>query len=107
MINVDFFCEHDGELVGFEIRGHANNNVNGKDIICAAVSSAAYMTANTITDVINISADAEVYGSGNMYLRMKKNDAISCRDIMLGFKLHMISLEEQYPKNIVVNYLEV
>ncbi|MBQ0110828.1 MAG: ribosomal-processing cysteine protease Prp, partial [Oscillospiraceae bacterium] len=39
------------ELTGFEISGHATkneNDINGK-AVCAAVSSSAYMTANTIT----------------------------------------------------------
>lgn len=107
MIKVDLLCEHDGELVGFEIEGHAENDVRGKDIVCAAVSSAAYMTANTITDVIRATAKIEVMDFGRMYLKIDKSSAASCHDIMQGFRLHITSLEEQYPKNIVVNYLEV
>ena len=47
-----------GEIVGFSIDGHAGFGEAGTDIVCAAVSSAAYMTVNTITEVLH--ADAHV-----------------------------------------------
>lgn len=54
MIRAVFFEGENGR--GFEIRGHAGGNA-GRDIVCAAVSSAVYMAANTVTDVIKIHAD--------------------------------------------------
>ncbi len=42
-----------------------------------------------------------------MRLKINENDAALCSDVLLGFKLHMVNLEEQYPKNISVNYVEV
>lgn len=107
MINVNFLCEHDGNIVGFEINGHAGDDVKGKDIICASVSSAAFMVANTITDVIHACANIQVSDDGSMYLKINNSDVKMCRDIVNGLKIHMIQLEQQYPKNIVVNYLEV
>lgn len=107
MVNINFFITDKGKLLGFEIYGHAQRNEIGKDIVCAAISSAAYMTANTISDVIKVDADISVFDFGSMSLKINENQSNSCQDILLGFKLHMIALEEQYPENIIVNYTEV
>ena len=51
MIFVRFLSEASGNLVGFVMEGHAGYADPGEDIVCAAVSSVAYMTANTITEI--------------------------------------------------------
>ena len=107
MINVDFLVDNQGSILGFQISGHSGFSEFGSDIVCAAVSSAAFMTANTITDILKINAETFVDNSGKLFFKIKNEIPISCKDILLGFKLHMISLEEMYPENITVNYLEV
>lgn len=107
MININFFVNEKGILLGFKIEGHAHQNQFGKDIICAAVSSAAYMTVNTVTEILKINADVSVNENGFMQLIVQEKDYNHYNDILQGFKLHMISLEEQYPQNIIVNYTEV
>ena len=106
MTVVDFLTTKDGAIVGYHINGHSGNNTFGKDIVCAAISSAAYMAANTITEVIGVNADITV-NDGEMLLEIAERDFSVCKDILLGFKLHMVDLEEQYPDNINVNYTEV
>ena len=71
MIRVDFFTAKDGGLNGFQIKGHSGSAASGEDIVCAAVSSAAYLTANTITEILH--ADASVFvDDGEMALRLPK-----------------------------------
>ena len=53
MITVQFYSQA-GLLTGFSLDGHAGRGEEGEDLLCASVSSAAYMTANTITDVMRI-----------------------------------------------------
>ena len=86
--------------------GHAGYAEKGSDIVCAAVSSAAYMTVNTVTDILHVDARIAV-DDGFLRIRVNEKDARSCRSIFAGFKLHMTGLEEQYPKNIKVCYTEV
>ena len=107
MIAAYFFTAKNGNLLGFSVSGHAEMDEPGKDVLCAVVSSAAYMTANTITDIIGVSADITMDEMGSMTLRISPNDSYRCREILLGFKLHMVILEDQYPENIKVNYTEV
>ena len=52
MIRATFYKEGD-LLKGFEIKGHSGYADEGEDVICATVSSAAYMAANTVTEIID------------------------------------------------------
>ena len=97
MIN---FSQCDGLLTGFECKGHSNSAPNGEDIICAFVSSACYMAANTITDIIKLDADT---AATNGYMRVEINASPEyAQDILKGLKLHLTELEKKYPQNIKV-----
>ena len=50
------FLKSDDIICGFEISGHSDFAEEGSDIVCAAISSAAYMTANTVTEILHINA---------------------------------------------------
>ncbi len=93
-------------ILGFELKGHSGFAEEGTDIVCAAVSSAAYMTVNTITDIIGLDADASAK-DGYMMMRLSSQDAMKAQDILRGFELHMNELSQQYQNNIKVDYSEV
>ena len=61
MTKVKFLADSKG-LCGFEISGHSSKNSDDETgkIVCAAVSSAAYMAANTVIEIIGDSYTAEV-----------------------------------------------
>ena len=101
MIKVRFLIGNN-QLHGFEIRGHANFAESGKDVVCASVSSAAYMAANTITDVICANADA-VAGDGTMRLTLNQPDE-QAQAVLKGLELHLTELSKQYPENIKIIY---
>ena len=97
MIKAEFFNQ--GELLtGFEVKGHGGGEV-GTDIVCAAVSSAVYMAANTIIEILSIDADVKVE-DGYLYLKIKPLS--EAQTILKGLQLHLISLSKDYPKNIKV-----
>ena len=106
MINAEIYVDKFGNNIGFCISGHSGYAEAGSDIVCAAVSSAAYMTANIIIDIHKVDADVSV-NDGFMKLRILSQDAALCSVILSGFKQHLCSLEEQYPDYLIVNYLEV
>ena len=100
MIRVRFQTA-DGLISGFHLSGHAGAGEYGQDIVCAAVSSAAYMTANTITEIVGATADITVH-DGLMELTV--TDRIEdCQDILSGFQLHIQALSEEYPQRIHCN----
>ena len=84
---------------GFLISGHSGFAESGEDIVCASVSSVAYMVANTITEILKVNAKIEV-NDGTMKLIVNKEQRHITKDILLGLKLHLEGLEEQYPEFI-------
>jgi uncharacterized protein len=102
MIRAKFTFGTDGSVKGFSINGHSGYADEGEDIICASVSSAAYMTANTVTEIIKITPDALSENNGFMELRLNKADAEKAKDILSGFLLHMTELEKMYPNFIKI-----
>ena len=105
MTKIDFLL-HDGLITGFTIMDHAEYGEEGSDILCAAISSAAYMTTNTITDVLNICAGIEVK-DGYMEVKLEEEDAPKAKTILDGFKLHIQELQKEYDKFIMIKISEV
>lgn len=104
MIRIEFF-KSDDLITGFECKGHTGIADSGEDVVCAFISSACYLTANTITDVINLDADA---AQADGYMRLQINSSpIKAQDILNGLILHLTELEKNYPNNIKVKLTEV
>ncbi len=98
MIKITFF-KNGERFSGFEISGHSGFADAGADIVCSAVSSVAYMAANTLTEIVGIRADVTV---DDGYLKFVSSD---CSDtvqvIYKGMLLHFNALAEQYNKYIL------
>ena len=96
------FTSRKGLLTGFQVAGHctADSGDETGRIACAAVSSAAYMTANTLTEIVGASADIEVE-DGAMTLALT-SDPVPCQTVLKGFLLHMRQLAAEYEKQIEV-----
>ena len=107
MIRADFLSLPDGRLLGFRLCGHAGWGEEGTDIVCAAVSSAAYLVANTATDVLGVTPLSLRVAEDSMLLRLEERDEPACRNLLRGLRLHLCGLEEQYPAHIQVSYLEI
>ena len=102
------FLHRDNTLCGFALEGHCGTRRDaGRDIVCAAVSSAAYLTANTITEVIGANPTLSVDQDGKMRLVLSAAEAERCRETLEGFLLHIRSLSEDYPKQIQLIHSEV
>ena len=104
MITVEIH-EQDDALIGYTVSGHADTAPAGEDIVCAAVSSAAYMTANTITEIIHAPAEATAE-DGYMHLTVC-GDTDACQPILHGFLLHMRQMQTQYPDAVHLTITEV
>ena len=87
---------------GFIISGHSSVNCDDEEgkIVCSAVSSAAYMTANTITEIIGDKADIKV-SDAKMSLRVKapSDKTVAVLD---GLRLHLEQLSNEYKDRISI-----
>ncbi len=99
MTSVKFLADKGG-IYGFSISGHSSRNSDDEvgKIVCAAVSSAAYMTANTITEIIGDKADIKV-SEAEMILKCE-NPSIDTQKVLLGLELHLKSLSDDYSNKI-------
>ena len=98
MIRARFRFKSD-DKAQFSISGHAGYAESGSDIVCAAVSSAAYMAANTITEILGVKAKASVK-DGQMHFSV--SDSKEAVSIIRGLALHLEQLREQYPDHIEI-----
>ncbi len=99
MIKARFFTE-ENLICGYEISGHSDSAESGQDIICAFVSSAAYMAANTLSEIVGCEITAEV---DDGYMNIRVTSKVSeAQQILEGLRLHLGSLAGDYPDNIKV-----
>ncbi len=87
---------------GFSVKGHCTTDAFDETgrLVCASVSSAVYLTVNTITDVLGVKAKIRER-DGEMTVRLS-SVSNECCNLLKGFKLHMLQLSEQYPDCIKV-----
>ena len=93
------FLFSDDTIVSFELSGHSGAGEEGTDIVCSAVSSATYMAANTIIEIMKLSPEAEVR-DGYLKFQMSLEDARKSKVITDGLYLHLSELQNQYPNNL-------
>ncbi len=99
MTSVKFLADKKG-IYGFDISGHSSLNCDdaiGK-IVCSAVSSAAYMAANTITEIIGDKSYVDI-SDGKMKFTVS-NPSDCTYKVLEGLKLHLYELSNQYSNNI-------
>ena len=93
------FLFSDEVIVSFELSGHSGAGEYGTDIVCSAVSSAVYMAANTIIEIMKLNPEAEVR-DGYLKFTMNVDDARKSKTITDGLYLHLSELQGQYPNNL-------
>ena len=91
------FCIRENSAA-FTVKGHSGFSEEGSDIVCAAVSSAAIMTVNTITEILG-ERDTSKVKDGFLQFEASGKPA---RDMIMGLKLHLEGLSEEYPDYVTV-----
>ena len=98
MIKATFY-KNKGFVSGFLIKGHSGYAEEGSDVICASVSSAAYMAANTLTEIVGAKADITVKDG---HLRLMITETTDKTEIILqGLELHISTLAQDYDEYIL------
>ncbi len=105
MIKATFY-KADNSFTGFLLSGHAMFELDGPDVLCAAVSGMTNLVINTVNEVFhtelatvidgdNATIEATVEG-----VSMSAEYAVS--GVIEGFMLQLMDLQEQYPENLQV-----
>ena len=102
------FYKKDGLFKGFRISGHSGYAASGSDIVCAAVSSAGMLAANSVTDYLL--ADAEVTAEKNILsLMLGRKTAVtdSAERVINALYDHIVMIAEDYEGRVKVTVTEV
>lgn len=105
MINAEFYLKNE-VLTGFSIKGHADYDDIGLDIVCAAVTSVVELTVNAITEILKVPASVGAVND-EVKLTLPNNDNIGAIDFLKALRLYLEVLSQDYPQNIQINDLEV
>lgn len=88
--------KNDNELI---VKGHANQSIHGRDIVCAAVSTAIIMTINQIELFSKLDKIEYVMDEGFFKIKKRENDS-EVSLIIKNLEFTLENLKEQYPKYI-------
>ena len=102
MTSVKFLADNKG-IYSFTISGHSSKNCDDElgKIVCASISSAAYLVANTVTEIIGDKANATVEDGLMEFTVIEPSDC--AYKIMNGLRLHLTELSKEYSNNITIN----
>ncbi len=97
-----YFLTNGNTIKGFSISGHSSVNCEDSEgkIVCSAVSSAVYMTANTITEIIGDTCDIKLDDA--VFELQLKQESNASQTVLKGLQLHLNELSQQYPKRIKI-----
>lgn len=105
MITAEFYLKNN-VLNGFSLKGHAGYAQYGKDICCAAVTSAVELTVNAITEILKVDASVGVFENEVKLVLPDNTDELAI-EFLKALRLHLELLSEDYSENIRLIDMEV
>lgn len=103
MIDVTLLIKNEKRL-GFAIKGHANFDQHGYDIVCAAVSILSYTAVNTL-DYYEVEFD--FFDDDNEMKVSLENPNEKSEIILNNFEIGIKTLLTNYNEYVNLNYREV
>ena len=103
MIRAEFY-EKQGHLTGFRFSGHSGYAEAGKDVVCAAVSSAVQLTANILDE---LGYEPQVTVGDNVIECICMNGGEIPPRLLNVLKQHFEAILEEYPNTIKITISEV
>lgn len=105
MIRAEFFYRK-GEPLRFSVSGHAGYAENGKDIVCASVSSAVQMAINGITEIVKTNCLVKVK-DGCIECILPPEPRPAAKHFVSALRLQLKNLSEDFPGTINLIITEV
>ena len=106
MITINVERNFNNEIVSFSLNGHAGYDVQGKDIVCAAVSAVTNMALIGLGEKLKLNLKFEKSDGG--YLKVGLPEDINKDDMMIAQFLleslvtEYLDIESNYGKYILV-----
>lgn len=105
MIEATFVVQGDA-ITKVSVSGHANYAAHGEDIVCAAVTSAVQLTANGITQVLDVPAQITVL-ENEIIIALPTKPSTQAVNFLKALQVHLSLLASDYPEYIAITLAEV
>ena len=106
MITINIKRNEKNEIVSFSLNGHAGYDVNGKDIVCAAVSAVTNMVLIGLNEKLGVDLNFEKSDGG--YLKVELSDKTefgkmkSAQVLLESMVTEFLDLESNFKEYILV-----
>ena len=102
MIKVTFFYNDDFKIKGFELKGHANYDEFGYDIVCAAATSNSIAVINSLDSLQKVGFEEVKAEEGYIACHISDKDIEKSQLLLQHLKLALEQIRTEYPKNIKI-----
>lgn len=106
MITIDIKRNSKNEIFSFSLNGHAGYDVNGKDIVCAAVSAVTNMVLIGLNEKLQIDLEFEKSDGGYLKVELsEKTESEKMRNaqvLLESMVEEFLDLETNFSKYILV-----
>ena len=97
-----FAVDSDGNYTSFAVFGHAED-----EVACGWISSAVYLTINTVSDLLKSRESIEYsVRDGNFWFRLKKGSPKEAYLLLQGLSMHLRAIQRQNPDKIQVRSIK-
>lgn len=102
MIKVTFFYNNDFKIKGFELKGHADYDEFGYDIVCSAATSNAVAVINSLENLQKVSVKDVIAEEGLISCLIEDTDIEKSQLLLQHLRLALEEISREYPKNIKI-----
>ena len=106
MITIKITRNVNNEIISFSLNGHAGYDVQGKDIVCAAVSAVTNMALIGLGEKLKLELKFEKSDSGYLKVELPENidsdDMIVAQFLLESLVTEYLDIESNYGKYILV-----
>ena len=106
MITINIKRNKENQIVSFSLNGHAGYDVNGKDIVCAAVSAVVNMVLIGLNEILKIKLNFEKAEGGYIKVELPANinfeKMISAQVLLESMVTEFYDVESNYKGYILV-----
>ena len=102
MIRATLLKDGKGGYAGYVVKGHAGWAEEGRDIVCAAVSSLTCTCVNALESVCGLNPEVRV-SKGSMWVRLPGDPGHDAQVVLGVLRQGLTDLREQYPDFIAIN----
>ena len=106
MITIKIERNDNDEIISFSLDGHAGYDVEGKDIVCAAVSAVTNMTLIGLNEKLRLNLKVEKSDSGYVKVSLPENvpeeEMLVAQFLLESMVTEYLDIESGYGKYVLV-----